>query len=197
MAKKEKSEAKIPETKIVPFESTQKCVLTDKELQAMGAQLADAIDEGKRLEADFAELKQQFKGKIDGAAGRASGLSSTIRAKSEYRSVKCERVFDFKNSKVTEYRIDTDEIIGERLMTDSDRQQHLPLEERQVPFAQPSGGKPYIKRASAGLDDEQLLEDAEAAKPESEFVASVRAQFDDRGTITDSQRDALRKIVDE
>jgi hypothetical protein len=117
------------EPKVVLFDSTQKCVLTDKELQEKGAELADAIDEGKRVEAEFAEVKQQFKGKIDGAAGRATGLASTIRAKAEYRSVKCARIFMFDEGVVREMRQDTGEIIAERTMTDTDRQQYLPLEE--------------------------------------------------------------------
>ena len=118
---------KKPEPGIIPFESTLKCVLTDKELQQKGAELADAIDEGKRLEAEFTEVKQQFKGKIDGATGRVAALASTIRAKSEYRSVKCSRVFDFEAGLVREIRTDTYEEIGSRMMTDTDRQQHLPL----------------------------------------------------------------------
>jgi len=132
MAKKEQPKAAEPKAtpKVIQFESTQKCLLTDKELQDKGAELADAIDEAERLEAELKEVKQQFTGKIDGAEGRAAGLSSTIRAKSEYRTVKCQRIYMFDEGIVSEFRTDTFEKIGERLMTDSDRQQYLPLEER-------------------------------------------------------------------
>ena len=115
--------------KVVTFDSTLKCVLTDSELQAKGAQLADAIDEGARIEEEFAEVKNGFKGRIDGAKGRAAALASTVRAKAEYRSVKCERVFMFEQGVVIERRTDTGEKIGERDMTDNDRQLHLKLEE--------------------------------------------------------------------
>jgi len=46
-------------------------------------------------------------------------------------------------------------------------------------------------------EDEQLIEDAESAKPGNDFIASVRLQYDDRGTITDAQREALQEIIDE
>lgn len=129
MAKKEKKEDAIgPEPKMVQFESSLKCALTDEELQKKGAELADAIDEQERAEAELGEVKQQFKSRIDGAICRAAGLASTIRAKSEYRKVKCERIFNFADGKVREYRWDINEMIGERVMTDDDRQQHLPLE---------------------------------------------------------------------
>jgi hypothetical protein len=132
MAKKEQSKSADPKAtpKIIQFDSTLKCVLTDAELQTKGAQLADAIDEGARIEEEFAEVKNGFKGRIDGAKGRAAALASTVRAKAEYRSVKCHRVYEFNDGVVREYRTDTGEVINEREMTDSDRQQYLPLEER-------------------------------------------------------------------
>lgn len=132
MAKKEqtKSAEQKATPKVIQFDSTLKCVLTDAELQTKGAQLADAIDEGARIEEEFAEVKNGFKGRIDGAKGRAAALASTVRAQAEYRSVKCQRIYMFDEGVVSEIRTDTGEIIGERMMTDSDRQQYLPLEER-------------------------------------------------------------------
>lgn len=131
MSKSQKSESEKPVTppKVVTFESTLKCVLTDTELQAKGSQLADAIDEGERIEKEFAEVKTGFKGRIDGAKGRAAALASTVRAKAEYRPVKCERVFMFAAGLVIERRTDTLEEIGSREMTDNDRQLHLPIGE--------------------------------------------------------------------
>ena len=127
-----KAKPALPETtvapKVVPFESSQKVLLTDEELQSKGAELADAIDEQKRAEAELNEVKQQFKSRIDGAVCKAAGLASTIRAKSEYRTVKCERRFEFELGLVVERRCDTWERINERPMTDQDRQQHLPLD---------------------------------------------------------------------
>jgi hypothetical protein len=129
MAKKEAEKEKptIPNREI-SFESTQKVILDDNELRVKGAELADAIDEKNRAEAEFNDIKQQFKARIDGAVCRAAGLASTIRAKFEYRNVKCSRVFDFNRGLVIEWRNDTTERIGERTMTDKDREQYLPLE---------------------------------------------------------------------
>jgi len=48
------------------------------------------------------------------------------------------------------------------------------------------------------LDNEEtqdLLQDAEDAFPDSDFVASVQAWFDEHGFITDAQEDALNNII--
>lgn len=186
------SAPKVSPPKIVTFENTLKCALTDEELQAKGAQLADAIDEGKRLDEEFTGVKQQFKAKIDGASARAAGLASTIRAKAEYRSVKCSRRYDFANGEVREYRDDTMTEISRRAMTNDDRQQHLPLEDRQAPI-------PFKENdaTSDKFDDATLLANAAAAKPDNDFVASVQAWFDEHGTLTDAQREALENIINE
>ena len=41
-----------------------------------------------------------------------------------------------------------------------------------------------------------LLDDAESAFPDSEFVTSVRDWFDDKGFITDKQESALENVID-
>ena len=41
-----------------------------------------------------------------------------------------------------------------------------------------------------------LLDDAESAFPDSEFVTSVRDWFDDKGFITDKQEAALENVID-
>ena len=43
---------------------------------------------------------------------------------------------------------------------------------------------------------EDLLTDAEDAFPDSDFVASVREWFADKGFITDGQESALNKIAE-
>lgn len=56
---------------------------------------------------------------------------------------------------------------------------------------------------------EEMLDDVESAKEvspkrgglaisnwESEFIDSIREQFDDRGTLTEKQKNVLRKIWD-
>ena len=45
-------------------------------------------------------------------------------------------------------------------------------------------------------ETEELLDDAESAFPDSDFVSSVRGWFDDHGWITDAQEAALNKVVD-
>ena len=113
--------------KIVKFEQSLKCDLTEKELKDKGTELSDVIEEGQVSQREFDEVKSQFKGRIDGAKARAETLASIVRAKSEYRTVKCERVFDFDKSEIREVRTDTGATVGRRELTDADRQQHLPI----------------------------------------------------------------------
>jgi hypothetical protein len=204
---KQQADPSTTEPKTVKFEDTLKCLLTDEELQAKGAQLADAIDEVTRLNDEFAGVKQQFKAKIDGATARSSGLASTIRSKAEYRPVMCERVFDFKNSTVVERRLDTLQITSRRDMTNDDRQQHLPLEDRDSTAkcktvtgnavnANPRG-EIETRRDPVAAEDAILLDNAEEVKPDSEFITSVRAWFIEHGSLTEAQRETLANIINE
>lgn len=42
----------------------------------------------------------------------------------------------------------------------------------------------------------ELLDDAESAYPESDFVSSVRDWFDEHGWITEAQEAALNKVAE-
>jgi hypothetical protein len=44
-------------------------------------------------------------------------------------------------------------------------------------------------------ETDQLLDDADEAWPDSDFVASVREWFEDKGFITDGQETALNNII--
>jgi hypothetical protein len=115
--------------RVVSFETVLKCQLTEDELRVKGAALADAIEEGLRAEEEFAGVKQQYKARIDGAAAKASMLSSVIRSKSEMRLTKCERVYDFELGLYLERRTDTGEVLpgSRRDLTEAERQQELGL----------------------------------------------------------------------
>lgn len=113
--------------KIEDFDSLLRCKLNSDELLARGNELAEASAEVATLEDQLASIKKEYGAKIDGKQARINELSGTIRAKSETRTVKCERQFDFEKGKVTEIRLDTAEIFNTRDITDGERQQTLEL----------------------------------------------------------------------
>lgn len=53
-----------------------------------------------------------------------------------------------------------------------------------------------MKSIMTSEETERLLDEAEGVFPDSEFVMSVREQFDDRGFITDKQESALNNVID-
>lgn len=56
--------------------------------------------------------------------------------------------------------------------------------------------RPRARREEGTSDAASLIAEAEQAQPRSDFVASVKAQFEEKGWISQRQRDALRNIVD-
>lgn len=52
-----------------------------------------------------------------------------------------------------------------------------------------------MKSELTNAEVEALLTDAEDEFPDSDFVASVRDFFEDRGFITEAQEEALNKIA--
>jgi hypothetical protein len=53
-----------------------------------------------------------------------------------------------------------------------------------------------MKSELTDVETKNLLADAEDAFPDSDFVSSVNEWFDEHGFITESQEEALNRIVD-
>jgi uncharacterized protein (DUF3084 family) len=124
MSKKNETSVKV-ESKIVPFETILRCKLTDDELLKRGTEMAEASAEVATLEDQLASTKKEYQAKIDARQARINELSGTIRAKSESRLVKCERVFNYMAGLVIEARMDTLEDINRREMRDDERQMEM------------------------------------------------------------------------
>ena len=119
---------KIQETKKEPFEQCLKCVLNDEELLTIGSQLADEQKKLESYENELTEVRSSFKSRTDASKSNINRYSNMITSKSEYRTVKCEKIFDYKDGTVKSVRIDTDEILETREMTDEEKQMSLDLE---------------------------------------------------------------------
>lgn len=122
-----KVKAKPPHIERKEIVKLLKCDLTEAELLQQGAVMAEAQQNGALAEQEFDSVKQQFKSKIEEQAMIAGRAGNLIRSKAEYRQVKCERILDFDKGSVREKRLDTDQPIETREMTDEERQMGLPL----------------------------------------------------------------------
>ncbi len=263
------------------------CKLTDRELLDLGDRMAEVGQSYSEEESALDGIKSEYKARLTKLESEGALLATKIRAKNETREIQCERVYDYAARKIIERRLDTQEIVRTREMTDSEAQMELDLHdkaERQaeaevrasiteemimqavgmfrdtrraslsalkrrmsinatvstaimeilqergvvgptkgeepreilidldVPGAGSSPVKPVESstekpsglpfRATGQLRrcedaDEDLIEQAAMKKPDNDFVASVRAWFEDHGEITEAQREALQDIIDE
>ncbi len=120
---------KTPETseKVKPIVVYRNCrvELSDTEVQERGQQLIKALDDKDAEISDFASVKDVHKSKVKKFDNQVQQFRHAIAQKSEYRFIECFQNFNYHESKVTVCRADTGEILEERAMLESERQQTL------------------------------------------------------------------------
>jgi len=115
-------------TRVENFDSLQKCVLTGDETVERSKEMAQLMSEIGSDETDLKAVVQEFKSRIAGKEARLGTLARNVQNGFEFRTVPCERVFDYAGGIVSEFRVDTAERISQRRMTDDELQQDLGLE---------------------------------------------------------------------
>ena len=126
--------------------------LTDDELLARGRQLVENMRKtAVAEEAREAENKKR-KGDIALLEEATGLLSAIISTGTEEREVECEIRKDFIHGKVTTVRMDTGEIIDERIMTADERQETMPFEDKGAKRdpSKGKGGDPFADDDSDG-----------------------------------------------
>lgn len=114
------------------FKQSLKVELEPEEKIALGAELAELQQEKAKLEAEQKNVKKQFDSKIAQCDSRGTEIGCLIRSGYEYRSVECERTFDYPNAEVVVVRLDTNEVVEKRGMTKDELQIEMPLEDGPV-----------------------------------------------------------------
>lgn len=104
------------------------CVLTDEELLKKGGDLATAVQDIGTEENRQVDMKASMKAKLAEIEARRTQLAIAVSRKEEHRDVEVDIWHDYQRAVVQEIRRDTGEILGTRVMSDSERQQHLPME---------------------------------------------------------------------
>ena len=80
----------------------------------------NAAEDAKKLAA------QEAKAAIDGLAEKAAGIAEEIRSRRVYRDVEVREDLDAKARVVSVIRLDTGEVVRERVATSSDLQAEFP-----------------------------------------------------------------------
>ena len=114
---------------IQPKELTRnlKCVLTPDEVRTYGMELARANANKDEAEERKKEVDAQLKADIESHSTRALNLARKINNGYEYRDVKCFVEFDYLKNTASVIRLDLNELVETRAMTDDEHQTSLSL----------------------------------------------------------------------
>jgi hypothetical protein len=103
------------------------CPLTADEKMLRGGELASTMEERERVEEEFSEVKETFKGRLKGIDNKVLELKQIVLEGRERRDVECYTHPDFENDRVEVVRTDSHEVVETRRMTAEERQQFLPM----------------------------------------------------------------------
>src|SRR5205814_1447675 len=101
--------------------------LTADEQLERGRSLAEALENIRGEEARQDSIKQQMKATIAELEARRDRLMSVVSRGEELRPVQCEDIATFSTGKMARVRLDTGEVIFERSLSDTERQEKLEL----------------------------------------------------------------------
>lgn len=122
---KGKDEGKPKNERREKIERTLGVKLSDAERMEMGGALAEQYIGRDQVEARRKEKMSEFKAELDAIDTLIGSMSQMLHSGERDESVACERVYDYDAGTVTEYRVDTGEVLETREMTDYDRQREI------------------------------------------------------------------------
>lgn len=107
------------------------CRLTNEEREQRLHEAKEKTDEVDSLDSELAELSEmakEVKGKRVAAQARVTELVRILEAGEETREVPCFYRFHLESNAVTLHRIDNEDVIEERAMTQEERDEHSQME---------------------------------------------------------------------
>ena len=131
-----------PRTKMMRFK------LTRDELLKYGGELAQALQDIVTEEALQASMKQSMKAALASLEAKSSELSTKVARGEEYRDVEVDPRMDFAANMYYEVRRDTGEKIGQRPITEDERQENLEFGKK--PPAKKDSSTKVVKSNKAG-----------------------------------------------
>ena len=119
MTKKQEKEEKV---KTTHERHHLKCQLTQEELLERGDQLAHTLDELNKLADEKKALGEELKAKEAKAQAEITVLQQLVRNKYDRQLVDCNLVINYTTQKASLVRLDTEETIEERDITEEEKQ---------------------------------------------------------------------------
>lgn len=101
--------------------------LSDKELIAYADELTGLDTEIKTADGVLATAKGHHKSESERITGRMGTVLDRLRTKKEYRDIECRNDFNHTEGICTIRRVDTDEAVKTRKMTDAEYKEALPF----------------------------------------------------------------------
>lgn len=129
MAKELQKPAEGLEPKIIKVSEELSCELNEVEWQNRARELAEAHKEVAHQEQRRKDIMKELGHDVSMAKTKESKLADTVATRRELRDVTVEVKYDYELGTVTKTRTDTNEVISEREMTDSERQSELDFQD--------------------------------------------------------------------
>lgn len=131
MAKKQQAQpqeqVQVHRTKTTKETRMLRVALTAEELLAAGQKMADQMRLIEATEAEADRIKKQYQGKIAEAQATLEVARGLVQDKYEIRKVSCENVLDYTDVRCRVTRLDTNEIVENRRLSEDEKQTSLPF----------------------------------------------------------------------
>jgi len=108
---------------------TLPCKLTKDEKAQAAKELAEKIDQLEALEETRKATMSEFKSKKENLQAQVLALGRQVREGTKLQSVECQLQLNYSKQRVRLIRLDTNEVIEERPMTDEEKQMNLEFDE--------------------------------------------------------------------
>ena len=102
--------------------------LTREEVAGLGEEMAQLNKQMHDLEFEADSVKKSYKTRIESKQEAIDSISVTTRRGTVWEDTDCIETMDFKKGRVITVRIDTDEIVENREMTEAERQLSIETE---------------------------------------------------------------------
>lgn len=130
MAKrKNDGNGKAEDVKVEKYSTSLRVVLTPDEIADRADRAAQKLAERDSKEEEMKAAAKHAKGVIEMLEAELRQLSTEVRTRSTYAPVECERRYDYRAKTYTEVRLDTDETLTERPLTETELQRDLAFAE--------------------------------------------------------------------
>jgi len=121
MAKTEREE----KSKTTHETHSLKCMLTQEELLQYGDDLATTLDDLRKLQDEKDSVVKEFKAREAAYEAQIAAKQLLVRNKYEHRTVDCNLILNYTEQTARLVRLDTNEVIKERVLSEEEKQMRL------------------------------------------------------------------------